>query len=526
MRVGVLREELSISGLIIAGIGFFLTRFTVALTVSNTPMKFLFAGLLPLVLGLGLAAFGVALTVGAYRTRFVRTVALWTLIGTGMMGVLVISTIFGSTGMRPILLSPGPLLSNFLIGGAVGGSMVGMYAARSRDNQEKLRHHANRLATLNRILRDQVLNAVSIIKGHASLLAGSEKSWNASSVDVITDQSEVIENSIEEIGSLTIMETDRTDLQQVDLEGAVEEAIAEVRPEFPDVQFESDLPGPIQVYANDKLDHVIHLLLDNAARYNEAEDPYVVISAEKRAHTVHIRIRDNGPGLPKREQKTLEMGTVTEFDDPRSGFGLNIVRLLVESFGGMIRTEVTDGTTIEIELGRGDQEISFNQTGQGEVGTYGVPNTHLAIGTVGGLLAGAVMGVTMQAMAGIIPVIGALYGVQDPLIGWVTHEFHSVVFAMIFVTLLTGFPHRSKSLKVRLGVALGFATFLWLVAAGIVMPIWLRLLGLDASLPDLTGAALVGHLAWGVTLAIVHHFLRTRLEATDSLPTLQFGPLG
>ena len=145
---------------------------------------------------------------------------------------------------------------------------------------------------------------------------------------------------------------------------------------------------------------------------------------------------------------------------------------------------------------------------------------------IGGLIAGAVMGLIMHSMVGIIPVIGALYGVQDPLIGWVTHEFHSVVFGMIYATLLTGAPERGQTLFGRVAIAIGFATFLWLFAAGIVMPIWLNLLGLPASLPNLTGAALVGHAAWGLTLATVYHLLSSRLDSVDSVADLQTGLFG
>lgn len=524
MRADILPGELTPLGLVIASIGFLLTRFTVALSIRNTPIEFFFAGLLPLVMGLGLAAFGVALAVGSFQTQFVRTVTFWTIIGTGSMGLLVVSTIIGSTEMSPTQIAPGPVFSNFLIGGSVGGSMVGVYAARNRMHRDQLSHHANRLATLNRILRDQVLNAVSIIKGHASILDGTAEDWNASSVRTIAEQSEAIEASIEEIGGLTRTEGDTKDLHPVDLQSAVDSAIEDVRSEFPSVDVETAVPQTLAVHANDRLNHVLYHLLDNAARYTKTEATRIRVTAEAKAHTVLVRVQDNGPGLPERERATLESGSITEFDDPRSGFGLNIVRLLVESYSGVIRTRVDDGTTIEIELARGDQEISSVRTEQGEPGTYGVPSGRLAIAILGGLFAGVVMGLIMHSMVGIIPVIGALYGVQEPVIGWVTHEFHSVVFGMIYATLLTGAPERGQTLLGRLVIAIGFATFLWLFAAGVVMPIWLNLLGLPASLPNLTGAALVGHAAWGLTLASVYHLLRAHQDTIVSGLDFRNGP--
>ncbi|MDZ7701520.1 MAG: hypothetical protein U5J98_05330 [Halobacteriales archaeon] len=84
------------SGFVIAGLGFFLTRFTVTLALYEDPIRFLFAGLIPLMLGLGLAAFGVALAVADVDEGIVRTVAAWAVIGAVTMFVLALLTLFGS----------------------------------------------------------------------------------------------------------------------------------------------------------------------------------------------------------------------------------------------------------------------------------------------------------------------------------------------------------------------------------------------------------------------------------------------
>ena len=83
-------------GLVIAGIGFFLTRFTVSLAVSGDPMAFYFTGVVPLALGLGLSAFGVALTVADVDAATVRTAARWCVVGLVTMLALVVLTLLGS----------------------------------------------------------------------------------------------------------------------------------------------------------------------------------------------------------------------------------------------------------------------------------------------------------------------------------------------------------------------------------------------------------------------------------------------
>jgi two-component system OmpR family sensor kinase len=53
-----MRSRLNYSGLVVAGLGFFLTRFTVTLALYENPVRFYLAGVVPLAIGLGLATFG------------------------------------------------------------------------------------------------------------------------------------------------------------------------------------------------------------------------------------------------------------------------------------------------------------------------------------------------------------------------------------------------------------------------------------------------------------------------------------
>lgn len=495
------------SGFLIAGIGFFLTRFTVTLVVDD-PVRFLFAGLLPLVLGLLLAAFGVALAVGRFTPRFTNTVARWTLIGTSVMAVLVVSTIVGAGGMGMRTLEPGPIFSNFLIGGGVGGAIVGVYAGLHQQSRDELRRQANRLATLNRILRDEVLNAVTVIKGHVSLLREADA---ARSISVISTKADAIEDSIDDVGHLTRTTRTGVSVNGVSLERALQAAVDEARERHPDASISLEPFEDDAVCADRQLGQVFFHLLDNAARYSGPE-PDVTVTVEWTRTAAQVRVRDNGPGLPEREQATLEAGDITEFDDPRSGFGLNVVQLLVESYDGSIDTVVDEsGTTIEVELVREEFGGPRQRTGLESVRSYGVPTERLVAAVVAALFAGGVMGIGMQVLAGIVPVIGALYGVQDLLVGWVTHEFHSIVFGLIYASLVTAAPRRTHEFAGHLAIAIVWALFLWAFAAGVVMPFWLQLLGLPASLPSLTSAALLTHLLWGVTLGISYHLITTRL---------------
>ena len=145
-------------------------------------------------------------------------------------------------------------------------------------------------------------------------------------------------------------------------------------------------------------------------------------------------------------------------------------------------------------------------TGARSVRASAPDRSELLVATGAVVVAGGVMGLFVLRSAGVIPVIGSLYGVADPLVGWITHEFHSVVFGLTFAGLLTLLPSAYADWAVgTLGVAVAWSLALWLVAAGLVIPLWLNLVGITAPLPSVSGTSLASHLLWGVTLGGLYH---------------------
>lgn len=514
-------RDVTLSGLGVAGVGFVLTRFTVTLAAYDDPMTFYLAGLLPLVLGLLLAAFGVALVVGPFDRAFVRTTTVWCLVGAGAMLVLVVLTLLGSNsgGGTGSVLSTA-YLSNFLIGGSVGGTLTGVYAARNERQRSELRWQANRLVTLNRILRHELLNSITAISGYADLLDDREGSGgDARPVEVIQRRSEYVVDTIEDVQYLTqSARSAGTSLHAVDLVAALEGSVESVRSRHPDADWVvNDAPEAVPVWANAQLEQLFRHLLENAVQHNDEDAPRAEVTVDADDGYAVVRIADDGPGLPERERSILEEGSVTDHDNPSSGFGVNVVRLLVERYQGDVRTTVTDaGTTVEVTLVRADGSTPPGASPTTDR-TYGVAPSKLALSVGAALVAGAAMGAFSQAVSGVIPVIGALYGVADPVVGWITHEFHSVVFGMVFAGLLTVVPDRHADGAIgHVSVAVAWGLFLWAVAAGVVMPIWLGLVGIPAPIPNLGATSLAGHLVWSVTLGSLYYLGSEWSDSSES----------
>jgi two-component system OmpR family sensor kinase len=505
-------------GLVIAGIGFVLTRFTVTLAATDSTGQFLFGGIVPLVLGLSLAAFGVILAVGTYDAAFVRTTAVWCVLGTGTMLVLVVLTILGSepdvlTNME--VARERTYLSNFLIGGAVGGTLTGLYAGQNRRHRTELRQQANRLVVLNRLLRDQVINAATAIKGYTGVLdeEGADRSAN-----VIEKQADAVIETVENVKYLSeTADRGEQPLSAVDVGETLTAEVDRTREAYPDVSF--DLTGadePVAVRANARVGEVFRHLLENAAEYSQGPAPSVSATVTPKGRTVTVRITDEGPGLPDAQRALLEDGEIAEYDDPTTGFGLNIVRLLTESFDGRIRTTVGEsGSTVEVVLPRARDEPSPVTSNTLTMPAVAPRQIELAVGA--SLVAGVAMAAAMIGLGGDVPVIGALYGAESMPVAMVAHEFHSVVFGLIYAAVLSAVPATYlRTAGVRVSVSVGLSVLLWLVAAGVIMPAWLRWVGLATPVPNLAFPGFVGHVVWGLALGVLYHAGDRWLTGTDT----------
>lgn len=136
---------------------------------------------------------------------------------------------------------------------------------------------------------------------------------------------------------------------------------------------------------------------------------------------------------------------------------------------------------------------------------------------VAGLLAGVGMGVVLTGGTEILPTIGAIYGMETFVGGWLAHLFHSVVFALVFAAILSRplVRHESFGLSTFVGIGIGYGAFLGLVTGGVIFPLAINA-SIDAGLPfpfvptpgiETFATALVmgvSHLVYGAILGPVY----------------------
>ncbi len=131
-------------------------------------------------------------------------------------------------------------------------------------------------------------------------------------------------------------------------------------------------------------------------------------------------------------------------------------------------------------------------------------------GLIGGLVMGVLFSVLMTPV--IENAIPALIGLSGGIAGWVVHMSISAVFGIVFVAASTQ-PRLAavgESLGGVVSLGLAYGVLLWVVAAGVVMPLWLSAVGFPSPppLPNLGLMGLFAHLVFGVVLGVSFHYLR------------------
>lgn len=128
-----------------------------------------------------------------------------------------------------------------------------------------------------------------------------------------------------------------------------------------------------------------------------------------------------------------------------------------------------------------------------------------AIGS--GLIAGVGMGLALQFGTGLLPLLGAVVGLPSTLGGWLVHLGVSVVFALLFVAVVSRPLLRdyttSREALVGLGVAHG--ALLGFFTGGILLPLAVNpVRGTALPVPLLPIPGLVGDLFTPFVVAVAH----------------------
>lgn len=223
------------------------------------------------------------------------------------------------------------------------------YELESAQTNRKLRIQRNLTTVLNRVLRHNLRNNMTVIRGCATqisetILDDKYKDRLFKSIDQLIelgDKARELESVFEETAAP----------QSTDLESLVDYTVEKLQDEYPSASISIEASKSIAVSVRPSFETALTELLENAAKHGD-EQPTVTVRIERAPDTTRIEIADDGPGLPKQEQEVL----TNEVETPLvhgSGLGLWLVYWIVTAHGGDLESTVSEeGTTMTISLPR------------------------------------------------------------------------------------------------------------------------------------------------------------------------------
>lgn len=241
------------------------------------------------------------------------------------------------------------------------------------------RDREQRIQVLNRVLRHNLRNAFTVIRGHANLIGDRNPELEQRHItpiraeidDLLTtaDKARGVERTLDRHG----------DAELIDASEAVRRVTDRARAAYPDARIVSQIENPgrgsTMLSIEDVVVDALDELVDNAIEHNTAnasssgtdvatdgdgrDDTAATPTVEITARTVdtesqsrlEFTVADDGPGIPATERRAILEGHETALDHG-SGLGLWLVNWIVRSTGGELSFAESDwgGTTVRLSF--------------------------------------------------------------------------------------------------------------------------------------------------------------------------------
>jgi cytochrome c biogenesis protein CcdA len=133
-------------------------------------------------------------------------------------------------------------------------------------------------------------------------------------------------------------------------------------------------------------------------------------------------------------------------------------------------------------------------------------------GGVAGAIATVAMGLAIMVMdlETLRVAIAGLYGQEGSLaVGWIAHVVHGTIFGIVFAVILAdpGLYRLTRWRWKTILVGVVYGVILGVVGAGIIMPAWLTIVGIEQQTPTppaISIDSLVWHVLYGFVLGAVY----------------------
>jgi PAS domain S-box-containing protein len=227
------------------------------------------------------------------------------------------------------------------------------------ERESQLERQTEQMEFFNSILRHDVLNAVTVIKGRAEFLEAELEGQQLEDVETIVRWSDDVTEIVQRVRTVleTLTREGDPNLEPMDVGAELQAEVERVRATYPEVEFETEIAEVPTVRANELLGDVLGNVVTNAIEHNDTEGLSISAAVERGDDDVVVRIADNGQGVDEdRKEAIFRRGATGHAKSIGSGFGLFFADAMVAEYGGDIWVEDNDagGATFVVRLPAAD----------------------------------------------------------------------------------------------------------------------------------------------------------------------------
>ncbi|MFC7068807.1 PAS domain-containing sensor histidine kinase [Halobaculum lipolyticum] len=197
-----------------------------------------------------------------------------------------------------------------------------------------------RVGLLNRLIRHNLRNDMTVIRGHAeSLRRAIEDGDKERQAEVIADTAGDLGTMARTVAQIEdLAGNDSDDFRPTRLDSLVEAVAAEYRERHAGLTIETDTQDGIVVWADRGLRYGVEHAVDNAIEHAESAEPWVRLRTRTVAdgRRAVVEIEDECPPIPDIEIDAVETGTDPTQLEHGTGVGLFAMQWCAESLGGKL----------------------------------------------------------------------------------------------------------------------------------------------------------------------------------------------
>jgi PAS domain S-box-containing protein len=255
-----------------------------------------------------------------------------------------------------------------VLGVAVDVTDLTAAEAALKESKEELEVRYTQLEFFDSLLRHDVLNALTVIRLTAELLAetGPDEATREDGALIVEWSDDIVDLVGRLRGVVDALGEAEATVTPVDVGAELAAELPRLRAAYPAATLTATVDDDAIALTGDMLGEVLGNVVRNTLVHSDRPDPTVDVAVTREDDTVRVVVADDGPGvLDDRKTAIFRRGETSHVKHSGSGFGLFFVDQTVAAYGGSVRVADNDprGARLTIDLVAAQtEEISYDDT--------------------------------------------------------------------------------------------------------------------------------------------------------------------